>query len=320
MKLHSAKMLIAAGILAATSGGALAQERISFGATNAQSAHYAYFAALAKVVNNANPDLQVSVVETGATVDNLRRMARDQVDAGLITTSTLFHAYNGQQKFENSPVQSKLLFNYALAPQNIIVRMDSGVNKISELTGKRFGPGMRGSSTEATSEAVFKLFGVKPDYVRGSNAELASAIKDDRSIGFVKSAVGVRFDALTLDIATFTPLKVLGLSEEQVGLIRNNLPELSIIKMPGGEQENTGPYVTYGFMIGVSAKPGMSDDVAYKIVKSAMEDKEIQAAAFPQLKGQDLIQLTLDYATSPLHPGAIKYFEEVGYTVPENLR
>lgn len=320
MKFPASKTLIAAAAFALVSTTAVAQERLTFGATNAQSAHYAYFAALAKVVNTANPDIQVSVVETGATVDNLRRMARDQVDAGLITTSTLFHAYNGEQKFEGSPVKSKLLFNYSLAPQNVIVRMDSGVNKISELTGKRFGPGMRGSSTEATSEAVFKLFGVKPDYIRGSNAELAAAIKDNRSIGFVKSAVGVRFDALTLDISTFTPLKVLGLSQEQVSSIRTNLPELSIIKMPGGEQENTGPYETWGFMIGVSAKPGMSDDLAYKIVKAAMEDKEIQVAAFPQIKGQDLAQLTLDYATSPLHPGAVKYFEEAGYTVPENLR
>jgi TRAP transporter TAXI family solute receptor len=320
MKNYTRKMLLAASLLALASSAAVAQERITFGATNAQSAHYAYFAALAKVVNTANPDIQVSVVETGATVDNLRRMARNQVDAGLITTSTLFHAYNGQQKFADSPVKSKLLFNYSLAPQNVIVRMDSGVNKISELTGKRFGPGMRGSSTEATTEAVYKLFDVKPNYVRGSNAELASAIKDNRSIGFVKSAVGVKFDALTLDIATFTPLKVLGLNDQQVELIRKNLPELSIIKMPGGQQENTGPYVTFGFMIGVGAKPDMSDEMAYKIVKAAMEDKQIQAAAFPQLKGQDLIQLTLDYATSPLHPGAIKYFEEVGYTVPESLR
>jgi TRAP-type uncharacterized transport system substrate-binding protein len=78
--------------------------------------------------------------------------------------------------------------------------------------------------------------------------------------------------------------------------------------------------VTFGFMIGVSAKPNMTNEMAYKIVKAAMEDKEIQQAAFPQLKGENLIQLTLDYATSPIHPGAIKYFEEVGYVVPSNLR
>ena len=73
-------------------------------------------------------------------------------------------------------------------------------------------------------------------------------------------------------------------------------------------------------MIGVSARPEMPDDVAYKIVKAAMEDKTVQAAAFPSMKGSDLAELTLAYATSPLHPGAIRYFEEVGLNVPDKLR
>ena len=51
-----------------------------------------------------------------------------------------------------------------------------------------------------------------------------------------------------------------------------------------------------------------------------MEDKTVQAAAFPSMKGSDLAELTLAYATSPLHPGAIRYFEEVGLNVPDKLR
>lgn len=309
-----------AACLLLSSTQAVYAERIAFGATNSQSSHYAYFAALAKVVQDRFPELQTSVVETGATVDNLKRMQRNQVDAGLITTSSLYHAYNGIKKFEGEQIQSKLLFAYSLAPQNIIVRRDSGVTSLDQLTGKRYGPGQRGSSTEATAEEVLGLFGVQPEWVRGSNGELAAAIKDGRAMGFIKSAVGTKFDALTTDIATFSPVQVLGLNDDQVNVIQTELPELSIVDMPGGEMENSGPYTTYGFMIGVSARPEMPDDVAYKIVKAAMEDKTVQAAAFPSMKGSDLAKLTLAYATSPLHPGAIRYFEEVGLDVPDKLR
>jgi TRAP transporter TAXI family solute receptor len=314
------KSLGAAACILLASSHAAHAERIAFGATNSQSSHYAYFAALAKVVQERFPELQTSVVETGATVDNLKRMQRNQVDAGLITTSSLYHAYNGIKKFEGEQIKSKLLFAYSLAPQNIIVRRDSGVTKLEELSGKRYGPGQRGSSTEATAEEVLGLFGVSPDWVRGSNGELAAAIKDGRAIGFIKSAVGTKFDALTTDIATFSPVQVLGLTDQQVGVIEDKLPELSIVKMPGGDMENTGPYTTYGFMIGVSARPDMPDEVAYKIVKAAMEDKTVQAAAFPSMKGSNLAELTLSYGTSPLHPGAIKYFEEVGLKVPAKLK
>lgn len=298
-----------------------AETRLAFGATNAQSAHYAYFASLAKIVNSAYPGkYQASVVETGATVDNLRRMARDQVDIGLITTSTLYHAYNGLKSFEGSPIKSKILWAYSLAPQNTVVRRDAGVESLAQLAGKRFGPGMRGSSTEDTAMDVFELLSVKPDWVRGTNAELATAIKDDRSTGFVKSAVGTSFDALTTDIATFTPVRVLGLTPEQRKTISERLPELSIVEMPGGEMEGSGPYVTWGFMIGVGARPGMDDQMAYDLTKAAMEGMDAQVAAFPALKGSNLAELTLKYATSPIHPGAIRYYEEMGMTVPAHLK
>lgn len=314
-------------IAAAIAGTALfaaplaAQERLALGATNAQSSHYAYFAALAKIINETYPDAyQASVVETGATVDNLKRMARGQIDLGLITTSALYHANEGIKTFEDGAIASPLLWAYNLAPQLVIVRQDSGVTGFDGLSGARFGPGQRGSSTEATSEDVMGVFGIEPEWVRGSNGELAAAIKDDRAIGFIKSAVGTGFDALTTDIATFTPVQVLGLSDEQVSQMQSELPELSIVDMPGDEMQNSGPYKTWGFMIGVSARPDMDEQTAYDIVKAVMEDDVEQVTAFPAMEGVDLAEQTLAYATSPLHPGAIRWFEENGYEVPDRLR
>lgn len=300
---------------------AQAETRLAFGATNSQSAHYAYFASLAKIVNSAYPDsYQASVVETGATVDNLKRMAREQLDIGLITTSTLYQAYNGIKSFDGRPVESKLLWAYSLAPQNVVVRQDSGIEKLADIDGKNFGPGMRGSSTEATSLEVFELLEISPDWVRGTNGEQANAIKDDRSEGFIKSAVGTSFDALTTDIAAFTPLTALGINDEQEAKIREALPELSIVDMPGGDMENSGPYKVWGFMIGVSARPGMDEQTAYDITRAVMENMEEQSAAFPTVKGLNLPELTVQYATSPLHPGAIRYYEEIGLTVPDRLK
>ncbi len=319
--LKSCTRLAAIALLALPVLGTAAEAdtRLAFGATNAQSAHYAYFAALANIVSEQD-GYQASVVETGATVDNLKRMSRGQLDIGLVTTSTLYHAYYGVKSFDGEAVESKLLWAYSLAPQNVIVRRDSDVTSIADLAGQKFGPGQRGSSTEDTSLQVMQLLGFEPDWVRGTNGELADAIKDGRAIGFIKSAVGTKFDALTTDIATFTPVQVLGIDDEQRAKIAENLPELSLVDMPGGDMENTGPYQTWGFMIAVSARPDMDEETAYDIVKAVMENVEAQRAGFPAIGDNDLIQLTLDYATTPLHAGAIRYYEEAGYSVPDRLR
>lgn len=307
-------------VLLVTALPATAQERIALGSTNAQSSHYAYFAALAGLLNEKT-DLQASVVETGATVDNLRRMERGQLDAGLITTSALYQANAGEGEFTDAPIESLLLWAYSLAPQLIIVRQDADIATIEDLDGQRFGPGQRGSSTEATSEQVMTLLGIAPEWVRGSNAELANEIKDDRLSGFIKSAVGTKFDPLTTDIATLTPLKVLPISEAQADMIRESLPELSIVEQPADAQQAAdAPYLAWGFMIGVGARPGLSDEIAYAMTKAVIEDTTVQQAAFADLKGNSIPELTLAYATSPLHPGAIRAYEEAGFEVPDRLR
>lgn len=296
-------------------------KRLAFGATNAQSSHYAYFAALAQIVNDSVPGYQAQVVETGATVDNLKRMERGQLDIGLVTTNTLYNANKGVRAFEGRPIDSKLLWAYSLAPQLVIARKDAGYETLADLDGERFGPGQRGSSTEATSEQVLDLFGVTPEWVRGTNGELANLIKDNRLAGFIKSAVGTEFDPLTTDIATLTPLQVLPVSNAQADSLRESLPELSIVDMPANESQGRAePYKTWGFMIAVSAAPGLDEDTAYALTKAVLADEVVQAASFKAVEGIDIGQLTLDYATTALHPGALRAFEEAGYTVPDELR
>jgi TRAP-type uncharacterized transport system substrate-binding protein len=55
------------------------------------------------------------------------------------------------------------------------------------------------------------------------------------------------------------------------------------------------------------------------MVKAADEHFADQVAAYPSIKGDNLSELTLDTCTVPLHPGAIKYYKELGLKIPENL-
>lgn len=79
------------------------------------------------------------------------------------------------------------------------------------MDGARLNPGITGSATECTTEAVMETLGITPDYVRGSTTDVVDSIKDGRIAGYVKSGVGNRLDGSTMDIATFTSINVLSL-------------------------------------------------------------------------------------------------------------
>ena len=297
----------------------MAAQKMLIGSTSASSSHYGYFVAVSQVINEKVAGLDTSVVETGATVDNLRRFARRQIDLGLVTTNVLSQAYYGKQDFKDRPVKSKLLWVYVIAPQNAIVRKDSGITDLAGLNGKRFNPGLKGSATEKTTEAVFEVLGIAPDYVRGSTTDIVTAVKDNHIRGYVKSGAGMKLDASSRDISTFTPISILSLSADQTGRIQSELPEVSIVDVPAGAGPDIGAYTTWGFAVACGAGLDLDEETAYKIVKAVCEDKTVQAAAMASVKGADFVEMTLKYATSPLHPGTIRYFKEIGVAIPDRL-
>lgn len=296
-----------------------AARKLLIGSTSASSSHYGYFVAVSQVINDKVAGVETSVVETGATVDNLRRIARKQIDLGLVTTNVLSQAYFGKQSFKDRPVKSKLLWVYVIAPQNAIVRKDAGITALSGLNGQRYNPGLKGSATEKTTEAVFKLLGIKPHYVRGSTTDIVTAVKDNHIKGYVKSGAGLKLDASSRDIATFTPIDILSLEKDQADRIQSQLPEISIVNVPAGAGPGIGGYTTWGFAVGCSASLDLDVDTAYRIVKAICEDKTVQGSAMASVKNADFAQMTIKYATSPLHPGAIKYLKEIGVSIPDRL-
>ena len=295
-------------------------KKILVGSTSASSSHYGYFVAVAQVINKNVPGLEASVVETGATADNLRRFSRRQIDIGMVTTNTQSEAYYGRALYQKNPIKTKLLWVYVIAPQNVVVRKDSGVMKLSDLNGKRFNAGIKGSASEQTSQAVFKALNIHPVWVPGSTGDIVTAIKDNRVVGYVKSGAGLGLDASSRDIATLTPIRLISLDRQQEAIIERDFPDLLVVDVPAGAAgKDIGAYKTWGFGVACAAGLDMDEQTAYRIVKAICEDKSIQAAAFPDVKGADLVQMTLKYASSPLHPGAIKYFKEKGAVIPARL-
>lgn len=308
---------VSAALLACTAANA---EDILFGSTSASSSHYGYIVAVGKLINEGGSGLNATVVETGATMDNIRRMERGQIDLGIVTTNVVQHAVSGSKDFEGKAQDLQLLWVYSTSVQNVVVRADSGVETIDGLNGVRLNPGIKGSATESTTEEVLDLLGIKPDYVRGSTTDVVNGVKDNRMAGYVKSGTETSLDSSTMDLATATEIRILGISDEQAATIREKMPDLSTMTVPAGVAEGIPAYTSWTFGVGVAATSNMSDDTAYEIVKAVMSDTTTQGMALASVKNADLAQRTLDFATVPLHPGAVRWFEENGYTVPDRLK
>ncbi|HEY8450204.1 MAG TPA: TAXI family TRAP transporter solute-binding subunit, partial [Bacillota bacterium] len=264
-----------------------------------------------------------NVVETGATLDNARRIRRGEIQFGLCTAEGVYQIYHGTGAWsqEGAYQDYRILFVYVPAPNIIVVRADAGIQTLADLDGKPFSPGIQGSSGEATTRRMFEALGITPQWLPGSIDEAVNYIKDGQIVGFAKAASGPTIpDATYLDVSTFLDVKVLGLTEDQLATLAAKLPDLIPVEVPAGVYPGQDEPMRLPGVIGCyCAAKDFDDELAYAITKAVHENKDLQDEAFPAVKDLDYAELTMRYATIPLHSGAIRYYREIGAEIPERL-
>lgn len=315
----AAAALAAALALTGTGTAHAQKKRLAMGCTQTASSHYAYCVGAAKAINLTVPDVDITVVETGATVDNLKRMMKGTLDYGLVTPEQVYLAWKGQENWKDTPFPDiRVMWMYTVSANYTVVREETGIRSIHELGGKKFNPGIRGSATEKMTEAVLTDLGIKPDWQRMGTADAVDAMKDKRIVGYAKAGNGFALDASTMDIATATPVRVLPFTEAEMKKVKELKPHIPWVKVPAGSIKGMGEFWTTAIIVGFAAPKSFPADVVYRIVKAVSEGLEHQKAAF---KGttDDIPRLTVEASQSPLHAGAVRYFREKGLKVPDHL-
>jgi hypothetical protein len=315
----AAGALVVALVLTGTGPAHAQKKRLAMGCTQTASSHYAYCVGAAKAINLTVPDVEITVVETGATVDNLKRLMKGTLDYGLVTPEQVYLAWKGQENWKDTPFPDiRVMWMYTVSANYVVVREETGVKSIHELGGKKFNPGIRGSATEKMTEAVLTDLGIKPDWQRMGTADAVDAMKDKRIVGYAKAGNGFALDASTMDIATSTPVRVLPFTEAEMKKIKGLKPHIPWVKVPAGSIKGMGEFWTTAIIVGFAAPKSFPADVVYRIVKAVSEGLEHQKAAF---KGttDDIPKLTVETSQSPLHAGAIRYYRERGLKVPDHL-
>ncbi len=322
MKLRKITRIAAACAALALVGAAQAQDRIAFGTTALKSVHYTYAAAAGKAINEHSGDkVAVTVISTGGAVDNLKRIDRGQINMGLGTYATIYQAYKGIGKFEGAPMEKlRGLWVHAPALQAWVVREDSGVTNLEQLAGQAFTPGQRGSATEQLGIQMLEALGIEPELFRASLADAVAAVKDNRSIGYVKAGGTAVLDGTTLELMAFTPIRLLHFNEEQVAKVKEQFPFINFEQYADNEVDGFPAFTSPVQVIGQFAlSDSLTDDQVIAILEGIVDNPEPQVSAFPSFGKLDVMQDSVNLITIPLHAGAVKFYRSRGIEVPERL-
>jgi len=300
---------------------ALAQTQLSIATGGTGGVYYPMGGGLAEVINNNVEGYSATAEVTGASVENMGLVATGDADLALALADTVQQAQTGTGRFDGQ--QLEMLRGLASMYANMIqiVTLDgSGIEGLEDLRGKRVSVGAPGSGTEVNAEAVLSANGITYDDIdeqRLNFNETADALANgDIDAGFW--SVGAPTSSI-LNLATTNDIRMIELTDEQIEAARDANPIFARTTLSGDTYEGVGDTTVLGVPNVLVVSSEMSDDLAYEIAKAMFENISDLQAVHPAAN-QTTVDFTLDATPIPLHAGAIRYYEEIGASVPDDLR
>jgi len=314
------KFVIAAAAFAvALAGGtALAQQRtLAIGTGGTGGVYYPLGGGLANLISKSFPNMQATAQVTGGSVDNLKLIGSGQSELAFVMADAALDAQKGQDKFKGNQVELRTLMVLYPNLMQIVTIEGTGIEKLSDLKGKRVSTGSGGSATEVMAFRVIEAAGLDKDKdmkrERLGASESANALKD-RKIDAFFFVAGAPTSAIT-DLGATPGVKMKMIDHTDVlakmNAKYNNLYSASMIKAgtyPGQDKDNK---VTAVWNLLVT-NDKMPDKEAYDLVKLIIDHKADLVAVHKEASNFSIENQVKANSPLPWHPAAVKYFNEKG--------
>lgn len=311
--------LVLATLVATTAPVAQAQENIvTIGTGAVTGVYYPAGGAICRLINRARKDhgIRCFVESTGGSIYNLRALKDGEITFGIVQSDWQYNAYNGQGTFDGAPfAELRSVFSLHSEMFTVAVGKNTNIRNFDGLKGKRVNIGDAGSGMREIMQELMDAHGWNTQ-VFGQASELnpveASRALCDGKIDAMVFAAG-HPNGLIQDITNNCGAKLIALSGKEVDKMLAEHPYYARTAIPGGMyQGNPQNIPTFGVKATLVTTADADEETVYQLTKAVFDN-------FDSFKTLHFVFSTLDKERmvsagliAPIHPGAARYFREVG--------
>jgi TRAP transporter TAXI family solute receptor len=280
--------------------------------------YYVYGEAVAKLLTESLK-IPVSQSPSQGPVHNVKLLESGGAQLGLITMGVGLQGWNGTGDWTNGQRYRKMraLFPmYDTAFQFVALRR-SGITTVAQLDNRNVGVGPRAGTGGAYVPEMFSVIGISAKIGNGSYDSAASDLLEGRDDALVITS-GVPTPAVK-QVEAKEPLVFISLTPEQIEAIRKRLPELTISHVGSGVYSSLDKtYTTLGLYNFAIGRDDLPDELVYQLVKAIYVNHDRLLKAYPT--AAETLPQNFDKNTFlPFHPGAVRYYREIGINIPDAL-
>lgn len=295
-----------------------AQQRfITIGTGGVTGVYYAAGGAMCRLVNKdrAQHGTHCTVEPTGGSIFNVNALRAKELDFAVVQSDVGYNAYRGEQQFTQPFNTLRSVFSIHPEPITVVVNPKSGIDSFEQLAGKRFNVGNPGSGSRASFEQLLTAMNLDLSYFSLASelrsGEHGKALCDDKIDGFVYS---VGHPSVNIQEPVNTcGAKIIPLEGQVIDALVEQNPYYALVEIAGGlYAQNPDDVATYGVLATLLTREDVSDEEVYHLVSGVFENFEDFKRLHPAFAHLQKEQIVTDGLTAPLHPGAERYFKEVG--------
>ncbi|MFV0410370.1 MAG: TAXI family TRAP transporter solute-binding subunit [Paracoccus sp. (in: a-proteobacteria)] len=294
-------------------GSAHAAEFINILTGGTSGVYYPMGVALSKIYSEAMPDAKVQVQSTKASVENLNLLQQGKGEIGFSLGDSVKLAAEGSADAGFTAPLDKLRGIAAIYPNyiQIVASEESGIRTLEDLKGKSVSVGAPKSGTELNARAILEAAGMSYDDLGKVEylpfAESVELMKNRQLDATLQSAgLGV---ASLKDLSTSIPITVVSVPAEVAQTL--GAPYIAG-EIPADTYEGQADAVpTVAVRNYLVSSEAVSDEMAYMMARSMFENLDEMKAAHAAANAID-VNVALQGMPVPVHPGAQKYYDEVG--------
>ena len=297
--------------------GLTAAQNLSIATGGTGGVYYPLGGGMAAALSKYVPGMQATAEVTGGSVDNLKLIGSGKPYIALAMADASQDAFKGEDKFKGHPVPLKTLMILYPNRMHVVSIEGRGVNKMSDLKGKRVSTGSPGSATEVMAFRIIEAAGLDKDKdlkrERLGVAESVNAIKDGKIDAFFW--VGGLPTAAVTDLANTPGTKLRMIDHAEVVAAMNKkygnlyvedaIPKTMYKGMDADNKQATVMNI-------LVSHANMDEKTAYNIVKTIFDKRTDLIAVHKEAENFKLENQKASASPIPFHPGAAKYFAEKG--------
>lgn len=264
------------------------------------------------------PGLIAAAKSTQGSVENVLAVAEGALDTALSQADVAFFAYSGKGAFAGRPPLASLRAIANLFPEaiHVVVRWESAITDVAELRGKRVSLGEPESGTRVISRILLAAYGLDEKDVE-ARYEKVGVAGDLLVAGEIDAYVMVGGDPVhaIADAADRVDISLLPIRGTIADKIMADHPFLARATIPAGTYEGVDETPTLAVGALWVTSMAVDTDLVYGMTRALWHanNRALLDGGHPHARRMT-VKSALDGVAIPLHPGAVRYYEEVGVT------